>query len=73
MRRPSNLELRGAVDILSRALMHVGRNYIVNDKRWCNYAVDEWGTGQYLDPARQAASEFLDFAVWRVKKELEKC
>jgi hypothetical protein len=53
--------------------MHVGRNYIVNDKRWCNYAVDEWGTGQYLDPARQAASEFLDFAVWRVKKELEKC
>jgi hypothetical protein len=66
------LKLRGAKDVLSRALMHVGREYTANGM-WRSYPVDEWGTGDYLNPAIAKANKLLHKALWEVEREFEKC
>lgn len=56
------LKLRGAIAILSRALFHIG----INQK------TDEWGTGDYLNPAVEEADGILRKALWLVQDDLEK-
>jgi hypothetical protein len=53
------LRLRGAINILHRAIRHAGRGY----------RTDEWGAGSYLNPAVEEADHILTKAVWDVAKE----
>lgn len=59
MRKPSQLELRGAADLIGRAQAYIGRNQ----------KTDEWGSGGYLDKNIENANNILQLAGWRVTKE----
>jgi hypothetical protein len=50
------LRLRGALDILKRALMHLGKEQ----------RIDEWGNGRYLRPEINEADAILRLALWKV-------
>ena len=54
-----DLLLRGAVNMLSRAVVHVGKGHRTNS----------WD-GEYMDQGVQQADRILTKAVWLVEKEL---
>jgi hypothetical protein len=53
------LKLRGAIALLKRALIHLGK---------CQ-RVDEWGDGRYILPEIEKADAILRLALWKVTKE----
>ena len=55
-----DLELRGAINLLSGAVVHVGR--------W--HRVDEYG--RYLDPSIEKADVLLRNAIWLVERDLRR-
>lgn len=55
------LKLRGAVVILSRAIVHIGRYELVND----------WD-GSYRNPAVEKADKLLRLALWKVEADFRK-
>ncbi len=57
-----SLKLRGAAQMLSRAIAHVGRNQKTN----------EWTDGSYCDAAVEKADHILRLALWRVDVALAK-
>lgn len=56
------LKLRGAIEMLSRAMVHVGRGHLV----------DEWGDGRDPNPSIEKTSNILRKAIWRVEAEFRK-
>lgn len=57
-----NLMLRGAIDFVGHAIVHMGKGH----------RVDEWGDGSYLDPAIENADRLLNKALWELERELER-
>lgn len=53
------LKLRGAIVLLSHAIVHVGKGHLVN----------EWSDGAYSDPSIRKADGILRLACWKVEKE----
>ena len=56
------LMLRGAINMLSRAINYVGTGH----------RVDEWGDGHYLDPAIESADSILRNALWHIEYDFRK-
>ena len=55
------LKLRGAIDVLSHAIVHIGRWELTND----------WD-GTYRDAAIEKADNILRKALWQVEREFRK-
>jgi len=62
VRKPNQLELRGAIDMVSRALGHVVRGH----------RYDEWGDGHYFEPEIEAADRLLTHIIWSLQYDLRK-
>ncbi len=59
--RFEELKWRGAAEVLSHAIVHMGRGH----------RVDGWGDGSYLDPAINEADTLLRLYLWKLEKELK--
>lgn len=55
------LLLRGIIDFLGHAIVHIGKGQPVN----------EWSDGKYRNPAIEAADAKLRKALWTVERELD--